>query len=325
MKPLYPSIAICGIGSVTVTIIHAFHQNNVPFKVLCKDFTRLEWLQKNPIQFQGPNGKTTTIHLTNHLLLLSDTKETYDYIILGCKNQILPEYVNITKQYLKPEGKWILIQNGLPEGQFFSLKNQIIGGVVGWNTQTLEDGSYFQSNHGSLVLGESNKNKLEPFWKTYLEPWISVVLTEDLLGYRWHKLGINSIINGLAASKQMSLGELFLKKSGRMEAIQILSEIKHIMQKLNIKEQVVPGSFPIQKLGDGDGALPLWLRHLILFFLGIKYFKIRTSMVQDLDQKRKTEINFINGEVVRVAKENGILVPANETVVEKVLRIETSF
>lgn len=322
MPTSYPSIAISGIGSVTVTIIHALHQNAIPFQILCRNENRYRSLNANPIRFQGPNGKAVNIDLKNHLTMVQENKTTFDYIFIGCKNQNLTEYLDETKSLLKPNGKWILIQNGIPEQNLGSYKNKIIGGVVGWNTQMLQDGTYYQANVGSLILGEVAKTKPDPIWNQILPPQIPVVLTDQLEGYRWHKLAINSIINGLAASKQLSLGELFLNKDYRYEALETLTEIKLVMNQLNIIEQVVPGSFPIQKLGGGVGALPTWIRHLILIFLGLKYFRIRTSMVQDLDHGRKTEIDYINGEVVKIANHLGIPVPKNHWIVFKITNLE---
>ena len=319
---MYPSIAISGIGSVTVTIVHALYQNAVPFQILCRNENRFQSLTNSPIEFRGPNGKKVKIDLKNHLTKIQDNKDKFDYIFIGCKNQNLKDYLKETKPLLGPNGKWILIQNGIPELNLASYKNLILGGVVGWNTQTLPNGMYYQSNLGSLILGDISGIKPDPIWEEILAPYIPVVLTDKLEGYRWHKLAINSIINGLAASKQMSLGGLFLNRIFRGEALETLTEIKLLMNQLKIEEQVVPGSFPIQKLGGGPGALPKWIRHLILIILGLKYFRIRTSMVQDLDHERKTEIDFINGEVVKVAKELQIPVPKNEGIVSKVKELE---
>ncbi|TGK95243.1 ketopantoate reductase family protein [Leptospira brenneri] len=318
MQNVYPSIAISGIGSVTVTIIHALYQNKVPFKILCRNTDRFQSLSKTPIRFQGPKGKKISINLQNHLTIAKEAKEKFDYIIIGCKNQNLNEYIEETKSFLTPTGKWILIQNGIPELQFESYKNKIIGGVVGWNTQVVSDGLYYQSNVGSLILGESSGKKPNPVWNQILPPHLPVILTDQLIGFRWHKLAINAIINGLAASKRQSLGELFLNYTSRKEALETVTETKQIIETLNIEEKVVPGSFPIRKLGDGKGALPRWIRHLILIILGLKYFRIRTSMVQDLDNGRKTEIDYINGEVVKMGKVLGIPVPKNEWIVSKV-------
>ncbi|EMJ89948.1 ketopantoate reductase family protein [Leptospira meyeri] len=322
MKEKYPSIAFSGIGSVTATIIHTLFQNSIPFKILCRNENRFQFLSENPIRFQGPRGQVVSIDLNGHLTNINHCNESFDYIFIGCKNQNLPEYLEETKTFLKPEGKWILIQNGIPEVHFETYQNKILGGVVGWNTQTLADGTYYQSNVGSLIIG--GVSKPEPIWNQLLPPYIPVIRTDKIIGYRWHKLAINSIINGLAASKQLSLGQLFLSKNSRKDALETVTEIKSLMNHLKIEEQVVPGSFPIQKLGGGKGALPTWIRHLILILLGLKYYKIRTSMVQDLDYGRKTEIDYINGEVVKIANTEGIQVPKNEWIVLKVKELEKS-
>ncbi|MGE8722030.1 ketopantoate reductase family protein [Leptospira terpstrae] len=324
MTTSYPSIAIIGIGSVTVTIIHALYQNKIPFRILCQNQNRFQTLYSNPIRFQGPKEQAITIDLKNHLTMIHDNKESYDYIFVGCKNQNLEDYLKDTKPFLNSNGKWILIQNGIPESNFDSYKDKILGGVVGWNTQTLPDGTYFQANVGSLILGNVTKTKPDPIWNQLLPAHIPVVLTDQLEGYRWHKLAINSIINGLAASKQLSLGELFLNKKFREEALETLTEIKTVMSKKKITEQVVPGSFPIQKLGSGLGSLPTWIRHMILIFLGLKYYRIRTSMVQDLDHGRKTEIDYINGEVIKIANSLGIPVPKNEWIVSTIKKREAN-
>ncbi|PJZ84207.1 ketopantoate reductase family protein [Leptospira harrisiae] len=322
MKTVYPSIALSGIGSVTATIIHALYQNSIPFQILCRNKNRYQFLCDNPIRFRGPKGNLVSIDLNGYLTNIQNCQDTFDYIFIGCKNQNLLEYLEETKKFLKPNGKLILIQNGIPESHLESYQSQILGGVVGWNTQTLQDGTYYQSNVGSLILGGISNSKPDPIWNLLLPPYIPLILTDQLAGYRWHKLAINAIINGLAASKQQTLGELFLNKNSRKDALDTLTEIKSVMNVLQIEEQVVPGSFSIQKLGGGKGALPTWVRHIILILLGLKYFRIRTSMVQDLDNKRKTEIDYINGEVVTIANDRGVLVPKNEWIVKKVKELE---
>jgi 2-dehydropantoate 2-reductase len=51
----------------------------------------------------------------------------------------------------------------------------------------------------------------------------------------------------------------------------------------------------------------------------------RSSMGQDFDYRRKTEIDAINGAVVREAQPLGIPVPFNQAVTDLVKAIEKSF
>ena len=52
--------------------------------------------------------------------------------------------------------------------------------------------------------------------------------------------------------------------------------------------------------------------------------KARSSTLQDLDRKKKTEIDFLNGEIVRLASEHSIDARANSFITESVHRLERS-
>ncbi|MCZ8344123.1 MAG: ketopantoate reductase family protein [Leptospira sp.] len=343
----FPKVAFYGVGAVTITMIRAFLKNEIPFTILCKSTDRLNILKK-PILFQKGNGKLEALELKNRLKPVQNCIDRFDWIVLGCKQDHLPIYMEDTKEFLSDEGRWIFIQNGFPESRFREKSMHIVGGVIGWNTKLISsEGNrdqihYQQTNPGALILGpigkfdqdsilprESNDtpvfySKLD-FWKVNLAPHIPVILTENLTGFRWHKLGINCIINGLAASKYQSLGPLFLDRKNRFLAIHLLTEVQMIMDKLQIREEVVPGSISIRKLSHGKAGLPTLLKHLVLIFLGLKYFQIRTSMVQDLDKQIKTEISYINGYVVKSGRELGIPTPYNQAILEQVEARERTY
>ncbi|TGN10615.1 ketopantoate reductase family protein [Leptospira ilyithenensis] len=319
---VFPKIAILGMGAITLSIARALFLNKVPYFVLTRDAKRKSELLANPLWYRYSSGPKEQISFEGIVSTLEETKDNFDYIILGAKSANLEDSIRKSIPLLSKGGRFVLIQNGLPEEIVSISANQILGGVVGWNTQKLPDGVYFQSNAGALILGGADETTPEPFWKQALEPYITVILSSNLKGFRWHKLGINSVINGLSASCQLTLGELFFKKSGRSAAIRVLTEVRNVMEKIGIKEEVVPGSVSVGKLGDGKGALPFLLRHIILFAIGIKYYRIRTSMVQDLDAGRKTEIDELNGQIVAKSKTLGIGTPVNDAIVKKIKSLE---
>ena len=51
----------------------------------------------------------------------------------------------------------------------------------------------------------------------------------------------------------------------------------------------------------------------------------KTSLCNDLLNKRPSEIDFINGAIVRLGKENGVATPVNATLVAAVKAIESHF
>ena len=51
----------------------------------------------------------------------------------------------------------------------------------------------------------------------------------------------------------------------------------------------------------------------------------KNSMLQDLINKKPTEIDFINGKIVKLAKKLGIKVPENEDLTQKITELESEF
>ena len=91
------------------------------------------------------------------------------------------------------------------------------------------------------------------------------------------------------------------------------------MKALRIEEGIVPGAISVYKLA----GFPKFLQHLIIYILGRKYAKIRTSMLQDIDKGVKTEVDEIHGAIVAAAKTVGIAVPLTSQIVARVHALET--
>ena len=241
----------------------------------------------------------------------------YDYIFLGMKTPHLKIAAATAKKLLAKGGRIILLQNGLPEKAIHNFRNEeIISGIVGYNTQLMPDGSYYQSNPGHLILANALRPPRE--LAQLLEPHLPVVVTDNPVGYRWNKLAINSVINGLGAVTGLALGPLFSRLAGRRAAIRLIKETAAVMKGLRILEGIVPGTISVYKLA----AMPALLQHVIIFVLGRKYAKIRTSMLQDIDKGLKTEVDEIHGAIVSAAKETGTAVPLTAAIVERVHRLE---
>jgi 2-dehydropantoate 2-reductase len=50
--------------------------------------------------------------------------------------------------------------------------------------------------------------------------------------------------------------------------------------------------------------------------------KIKTSMLQDVERHKRTEIDFINGAIVKIGNEVGINTPVNDTLCDLVRFLE---
>jgi len=309
-------IAFLGTGAIGASLVRALYLNKIPFTILVRDKQRKADLLTRGISYRLKD--ITHVELAGREVLTISQAKKFDYIFMGMKTPNLPASAKTAKKHLEKNGRIILLQNGLPERAVKGYKEeQTISGIVGYNTQLMSDGSYFQSNPGHLILGTSSD--LPNNLKTALEPHQPIVLTHNAIGFRWNKLAINSVINGLGAVTGLALGPLFARRDARRAAITLIQEAATVMKALNIEEGIVPGAISVYKLA----GFPAFLQHLIIYILGRKYAKIRTSMLQDIDKGIKTEVDEIHGAIVAAAKTAGVAVPLTAEIVEQVHRLET--
>ncbi len=314
--PVVRKIAFFGTGAIGASLVRALYLNQLPFTILVRDQKRKADLLAHGIRYRLKDLTEIKLGGAYAVQTIAAAKK-YDYLFLGMKTPHLKAAGKTAQKLLARNGRLILLQNGLPESCLSGFKaEQIISGIVGYNTQRMGDGSYFQSNPGHLILGTAGE--LPGDLKTALEPHQAVLLTNNSQGFRWNKLAINSVINGLGAVTGLALGPLFSRIDGRRAAIRLIKESAAVMKGMQISEGIVPGAISVYKLA----AMPALVQHVIIFVLGRKYAKIRTSMLQDIDKGNKTEVDEIHGAIVSAAKAAGVAVPLTTAIVERVHRLE---
>lgn len=315
-------IALLGTGAIGASVARALFLNEVPFAILVRDKKRKADLLENGIRYRAKNLTHVRFDHGAKVETLVEAqqkagRQKFDYILLGMKTPHLRVAASTAKKLLAKNGRIILLQNGLPENAVTLLKHeQIISGIVGYNAQLLSGGEYYQSNPGHLIL--ASPYELPGDLAQALEPHLPIVLSHNALGYRWNKLAINSVINGLGAVTGLALGPLFLKYRARRVAIGLIKEAAAVMRALNIEEGVVPGAISVYRFA----KLPGILQHTMLIVLGLKYAKIRTSMLQDVERGVKTEVNEIHGAIVAAAEKNRIPVPLTKGILLRVHALE---
>ncbi len=323
LMPAQQKIALLGTGAIGASIARALYLNEVPFTILVRDKKRKADLLAQGIRYALKTTTHVRLNERAEVLTLAEAQKKvsrvkFDYIFLGMKTPHLKEAAKTAKALLAKSGRIILLQNGLPERELRGFKeDSIISGIVGYNAQLLPDGSYFQSNPGHLIL--ANAVRPPHALKVLLEPHLPVVVSENAAGFRWNKLAINSVINGLGAISGLALGPLFVKHAARRAAIGLIQEAAAVMRALQIEEGIVPGAISVYRFA----KLPAFAQHLMLFVLGRKYAKIRTSMLQDIEQGRTTEVEQIHGAIIAAGRQTGSSVAITSRLYAIVRQIET--
>lgn len=119
----------------------------------------------------------------------------------------------------------------------------------------------------------------------------------------WEKLAFNSALNSFSALLRMPVGAIGVSEEGRALAMDIVEEVVSIAVKKGIEV---------------DSAR---IKETVNMALD-KHRHHQPSMLQDILNKRETEIDFINGAVIRAAAEMGISLPVNEVFYRQVKALE---
>lgn len=222
-------------------------------------------------------------------------KSNYDYIFITSKLYDLEtnlRYIqkkNIKAKYL------ISIQNGIVEESFYKpyIKNYKFTTISVYEGYRLVENKLFvsQSNSGwktdNSPAGKNVSNLLQ-------EAGINCSSEENLESLKAEKTIMNCSVNALSAMEKKTFFELYANKKTK-KIINDLFEESYSVLKRFIKIR------PKKELKKN-------------FYEHIKIMKHYSSTYQDAISKRKTEINFLNGFIIKLGKKYGIPTPKNEEI-----------
>jgi 2-dehydropantoate 2-reductase len=238
-------------------------------------------------------------------------------------------------QYLAPNGFVVSAQNCINE--------ECIAGIVGWGktvgcivsglgADLYKAGNIRRSWHpGSTPktifrVGEVHGRITERV--KALAKMLSTVdgakVTTNLWGERWTKLAYNSMHNGLSAVTGYNTRTMAELEKPRRLMIKLVGESIRVGLALGYELETLRGMKPERLLAaaDGDAEAMKEIEASILGEVEKRSESGRPSTGQDMVKGRRTEIDFINGLVVKKGKEVGVPTPANQAITDLLKRVE---
>jgi 2-dehydropantoate 2-reductase len=259
------------------------------------------------------------------LVSITEAAGLFDVCLIATKATTLPEAVRDAMPFLTPDAVIVCLQNGLPESHAAQVatRTRVLGGVVGFGATP---GVYECTSAGGLQIGRPFAESPAP------EPVVSLLAralptktTENLTGVRWSKLAINAATSTLGALGGERLWPLLQRRFVRRLVLEIWTELVAVSQAAGISLEKVGGTLDIKRMALNTkerathiGSASLTLKHSVLLAVGVKFRRMRSSMLVALERGRTPEIDFLNGEIVRQGKIFGVPTPVNDRLVEAV-------
>jgi 2-dehydropantoate 2-reductase len=187
---------------------------------------------------------------------------------------------------------------------------RIVRGMVRFNIAYLGDGHFHKGVSGDLWV--EDRPETRALSARLSGTPASLKLSRDMLGLAWGKLLIN-LNNAVSALSGRTLVEELKQRDYRRVVAAAQREALRLLRRAGIRPSRVGPAPP--SLLPWVMRSPDWLfNHLFLKAWHIDA-KARSSMADDLASGRKTEVDYLNGELVRLAERVGRTAPINSAIV----------
>jgi 2-dehydropantoate 2-reductase len=251
--------------------------------------------------------------------------ERFDAVVLATQPPQVEDAARTALPSLADDGNMIVLQNGLCEARIARIAGaeRVIGAIVSWGASMPEPGLYDRTAMGGFTLGRMSGDPDEACKQigTLLEAIGPVAMTSNLFGARWSKLALNCAISSLGTIGGDRLGPLSRVRRVRRLALEIMTEVVAVARKEQVRLEKVAGTVDLDWIALTDaerkkiGSPGLTAKHALLLAIGVRYRRMRSSMLAAIERGRVPAIDFLNGEVVDRAKLHGVPTPVNARVV----------
>lgn len=318
---LGPRVLVVGGGAIGgVTAAH-LQQAGVDVTALVTNAGIREAIKAHGYRLQG---HTPLRHVEAPPILANASEGgagSYDYALMAVQPPVVEQATREMAHLLKPDGRVVCFQNGLCEERVAAIVgvDRVLGGIVAWGASMPEAGVFDRTSEGGFTVGRlsgtiDDKTRDLGHILSHVGP---VTYTDNLLGARFSKLAMNSAVSTLGTLGGTNVGGLLRHAFVRRLALEIVTEACQVAEAIGVHLERLATTVDVRwfALGgrEGSGVLSpqLWAKHAIVYLVGLRYRRMRSSMLQAIERGRPPAVDFLNGELVSRAERVGLSVPTN--------------
>ncbi|MBI3991324.1 MAG: 2-dehydropantoate 2-reductase [Candidatus Omnitrophica bacterium] len=212
---------------------------------------------------------------------------------------------------------FLTLQNGIGNFEIIEREagvNQALGGITSHGATLLGEGHIRHAGKGPTAIGfgkgvsltQDMQDKLKKIVSAFNSAGFDTTIAGDVEGLLWSKLIINAGINALTGVTRLNNGRL-IEYTGTHEILH--GAVEEAIRVAQAKGVQLSYPDPLAKVEDVCRATA----------------KNVSSMLQDVLKKRRTEIGFINGAIVREGERWGIPTPVNSVLTNLIKTLEESY
>jgi 2-dehydropantoate 2-reductase len=247
-----------------------------------------------------------------------------DILLLSVKGLHTERALNSVIHQISKTAPVVSLQNGINEETIAKIVGveRTFGCSITFGGTNKGPGELIQTTEGGFIIGQwpTGENERVKEAAALLGKAFPTEISDNIIGDRWTKLLITASLTGVGTCAGLTYGGIIENKDWLKVAMAVITETYDVGIGAGVKFAELMGVSPsivlVRNLEDFEKASKL------MEFAFAKHGPTKPSMWQDIEKGRKTEVDFVNGYVVRKGHEVGIKTPANELVTHLIKEIE---
>jgi 2-dehydropantoate 2-reductase len=302
---LSKSICIAGAGSIGCFVGGMLRAGGRPVSLLARPRV-IDDINRNGLKvtsFEGIEHRLTSaeIALSGDPAIFADA----GIILVTVKSDDTPEIAGLIARHAARNAVIVSLQNGT--GNVSVLRDalpdhDVLAGMVPFNVLSLGDGHFHRATSGDILLERDDADTAKQLW----QPELAFRAVDNITGVQWGKLLVN-LNNALVALSNLPLREQLSQRPWRALFADQWREALRVVK--------AEGIDPVSTTPLPASLTPFILKLPDALFqrIAASMVKIdptaRSSMWEDLQRGRRTEIDHLQGLIVRLAERHGLSAP----------------
>ena len=307
------NVAVLGAGAMGCLFGGLLAEKGLKVTLIDVWKEHIDAINKNGLKMDGFGGdRFIKINATNDPKSISPV----DVVIVMCKATALEQALTNAKNIVGDKTVLMSFQNGIGHEAIMQNivgVNKVLGGTTTQASNILGPGHI--KNHASLPswIGEYEgglSDRVKDIAETFTAYGLETIASDNVKKRKWMKLFALTAVGPLSAIFDMHHTELYVtnkeSKLARELGKQIILETRKVAQADGVEVSE-------------DECLEMFLK------IVDSNQTNKSSMAFDIQYKRKSEIDFINGSVSKIGKKHGVPTPLNDMLYKIIKVKEGSF
>lgn len=272
----------------------------------------VETINKHGLRIVEKDNSVTQIDLE----IIQDLKadEQVDILLVLLKAQANEAVLGKLRGKLAEETVIVTMQNGIGNAETIQQlfpNNTVVSGTLGHGASVENDGTILHRGWGTNYLGNVEEGAasktLEAFAEKLSQAGMKTEVSADVNAVIWNKLFVNAAFNSVTALTRLKNGDILNTQEGEDLLRAVTEEAVRVARAEGVDADVEAVVEECLRMGRQD--------------IGGN----KSSMLMDVLKKRQTEIDVINGGIVKLGKKHGIDTPVNASLAGLIRIIEQNY